>query len=109
VKVLRVAGANKEDHAKAAAWWMAHVQNSPYDWMAFPRLLLKAIFGDWFPKAAGKEWANWCTEGWANAWKHGAGIDVWGKTNPTPGTTDKRLEAGRFEDVTREMFVEVLD
>lgn len=102
IKVLRPARGSVLEGRAAQAWWLAHVLGSPYDYMAYPRLALKCVFGDVWKKAAGLEWANWCTEGCAKAWQLGAHRDVWGKTNPTPKTTGKRLSAGEFVDVTDE-------
>jgi hypothetical protein len=94
LRVLYPTGASAADGIMAAQWWQDNIRNSPYDYWAFPRLIWKALVADWWPKQAGKEWANWCTEGVANAWRIGAGIDPWKKTNPTPLTTLRRAESG---------------
>ena len=93
------AGAKAMDGGVAAKWWVQRVTNSPYDRCAFPRLLLKALFMDVWERQAGKEWSWYCTEGVRGAWQY-AGFDVWGKNNPTPGTTEKRVESGALEDWT---------
>lgn len=85
---------------RASDWWIRHVYGTFYDFAAFPRLLFKALFADIWTKTAGWEWANWCTEGVANAWKVGAGKYYWKKMNPTPRTTEKRLAEGIFVDVS---------
>jgi uncharacterized protein YycO len=90
VRVFRPIGATKEQGEKAAAWWKLNVLGTWYDWKAFPRLLLKCIFGDIFQWAAGDEWAWYCTEGIDPAWRIGGGIDIYQKVNPTPLTTEKR-------------------
>ena len=90
VKVLEAIGATVGDERLAAIWWMENIKGRSYDYWAFPRLLLKAIFGDWIPAAAGFEWAEWCTEGNYHAYLEGAGIDLYGKKSPTPMTTEKR-------------------
>ena len=63
VQLFEVNGVNRKRQAAAATWWMDNVLGQPYDSDAFFRLGLKVIFGDWFPKAAGKDWKWWCTEG----------------------------------------------
>lgn len=97
LRVLEVTGATKKQERAAADWWLENVKNSPYDYKGIFRLLIKAIFGNWFKSAAGWEWARWCTEGVAEAWKNGAKLDVWGKNNPTPLTTLTRLQQGKFQ------------
>jgi len=92
-------GAMSMDGRVAVKWWLTHVLNSPYDWSAFPRLLFKALFKDIWKKAAGHEWAFYCTEGVRDAWKFG-GFDPWQKNSPTPRTTEKRAEVGLFDDYT---------
>jgi len=87
------------DGSKACKWWLAHVRNSPYDYDAFPRLLFKAIFGDWWKKAAGKEWKFFCTESVRDSWMF-AGFDPWKKNSPTPRTTEKRADDKKFADYT---------
>jgi hypothetical protein len=96
------------DQNYAAAWWTEHVLNTPYDLLAIPRLLFKAWFRDWSHAAAGLTWANWCTEGWANAYK-AAHCDVWHNKNPTPYTTEKREREGKFTDVTRMVITEEIN
>lgn len=102
IRVYRPLGATPLDGLKAADWWVRNVQGKPYDWMAFPRLLFKCWFGDWFKRAAGWEWAWFCTEGVAGAWQRGARMDVFLKTNPTPLTTEKRVHfhPATLEDIT---------
>ena len=85
----------------ASAYWMLHVFGTPYDYFAYPRLMVKAFLFDWehssIPlfqwignKSAGWEWANWCTEGWSRAWL-GCGLDPLQTNNPTPLTVEHRL------------------
>ena len=97
LRVLEVIGATQRQERAAAQWWLDNVRNSPYDYRGIFRLLIKAIFGNWIKAAAGWEWARWCTEGVADAWKNGAKLDLWGKNNPTPLTTLNRFEEGRFK------------
>ena len=97
VIVLRPAGASPLNGSLAAAWWLRNAQGRPYDLGAYPRLLLKSIFGDICQRAAGWEWAWYCTESCRDAWRNGPSIDPWAKTNPTPRTTEKRLAAGAFQ------------
>lgn len=96
LRVLEVVDASQAEELAAARWWLDHVRNAPYNYLAFPRLLFKALVGDWWQKAAGLEWSKWCTEGVADAWRKGAGVDPWRKVNPTPLTTWKRNREGGF-------------
>jgi hypothetical protein len=111
IRVLEVVGATTEQEEAAADWWLDHVNNSPYDYMAFPRLLFKALFGNWINSAAGWTWARWCTEGIAesykfgtdtqgvrDAWKEGK-LYPWKKLNPTPLTTWMRWHQGKLRKV----------
>lgn len=100
VLVLRIPGASVVDGCLAAQWMESNIMGTPYDFWAFPRLWLKAKLGDWFPSQAGKEWAWYCTESVRAAWRM-AGFDPWAKNNPTPRTTEKRLQAGALTDVSR--------
>jgi hypothetical protein len=97
VLVLRPTGATAMQGSLAAAWWLRNAQGRPYDLGAYPRLLLKSIFGDICQRAAGWEWAWYCTESCRDAWRNGPGLDPWQKTNPTPRTTEKRFESGAFQ------------
>lgn len=90
LSILTVCGATIPQNLAASKWWLLNVNNRPYDMVAFPRLALKAVFGDWFPNAAGLRWANWCSEGVMQAWRDGANIDPYENNNPTPLTTLKR-------------------
>ena len=93
------ANCGRIDQARAAAYWVANIRNRPYDWPAFWRLSLKAIFGDRWKKAAGLEWANWCTEGVGEAYRNGAGIDVFENLNPTPVTVIKRWTERKLREL----------
>lgn len=95
----------------AAAWWMREVNGTWYDWAAYPRLLLKSVLGDLLPWPAGWEWAWYCTESCRQAWIEATksaelprGMDFWRKTNPTPRTTEKRVEDGALVDVTAKII-----
>lgn len=96
LRVLEVVGATTNQERLAAQWWLENVRNSPYDYMAYPRLIFKALFGNWIDSAAGWEWARWCTEGVADAWKCGTEFDPWNKLNPTPLTTWARWQQGKL-------------
>lgn len=87
---------DKVSQLKAATYWTQNIRNSPYDIPAFGRLALKAIFGDVCQKAAGLEWARWCTEGVQEAYLNGAGVDVFQNRNPTPVTVIKRWKEGKL-------------
>lgn len=95
-RVLEVVGATTEQEEAASEWWLDYVRNSPYDYKGIFRLLVKVIFGNWFKAAAGWEWARWCSEGVADAWRCGGESDPWGKNNPTPLTTLTRFKQGKF-------------
>jgi hypothetical protein len=92
-----IGGATAMQGSLAAAWWLRNAQGRPYDLGAYPRLLLKSIFGDICQRAAGWQWAWYCTESCRDAWLNGPAIDPWQKTNPTPRTTEKRLASGAFQ------------
>jgi len=105
VSVLRIPNTTKKDRLAASNWFRGHAAGMPYDYWAYPRLLAKAVFGDWIPSQAGKEWAWYCTESCRAAWAipgMSANFDVWHKNNPTPRTTEKRLEAGMLIDVSEQ-------
>lgn len=86
--------------ALASAWWLTHVLGRTYDYAAIVRLLLKALTADLFPWPVGWRWAWYCTEGVRDAYLKGAAVDIYLKNNPTPRTTEKRVEAGWLVDVT---------
>jgi len=98
VQLFEVHDVSKLRQGMAAAWWVGNVLGKKYDWLAFPRLLLKAVFGDRIKRAAGSVWKWWCTEGIKDAFKkyEGAGYDVYHNENPTPLTTIKRWQEGRL-------------
>jgi hypothetical protein len=83
----------------ASYWWLQNVKGTPYDFGAYPRLFAKAILGDICQRAAGWEWAWYCTESCRDAWRSGAGVDPYQKNNPTPRTTEKRIESGALQIV----------
>jgi hypothetical protein len=106
VVVYRPLSGTVEQGQAAAAWWKQHVIGSYYDWLAFPRLLLKSIVGDLFPWPSGWEWAWYCTEGVREAWRNATisaelpnGMDFWAKNNPTPRTTEKRAADGTLVEI----------
>lgn len=94
--LLRPADIAPDQGRQAAQWWLQNVQGKPYDIAAYPRLLAKAIVGDLCPWPAGWEWAWYCTESCRDAYLHACGLDLWGKNNPTPRTTEKRYAEGKF-------------
>jgi hypothetical protein len=99
-RVFRMPGLTEEMKARACEWWIDNVQGRPYDFAAYPRLLVKCIVGDLFAGEAGWRWANWCTEGVAKALSAGVQGDVYGTRNPTPLHTEKLVKAGVFIEVT---------
>lgn len=103
IEIYDVVNARPADRKKAGDYWTSHVLGTFYDFLAYPRLFLKILFGDRFKRAAGWEWAHWCTEGVANSWDVGAGCLVWQKSNPTPLTTEKRV-GSTLEAVTDIVF-----
>lgn len=91
--------------------WILHVRGRLYDFAAFPRLLIKAWLGDRLNSAAGWCWANWCTEGVAEAWRS-AGLDLYhGRNNPTPLSSEHEVDdiAGSLRDVTPFCLVDIDD
>lgn len=106
VKVFEVVDATKLDMRLVSNYWLTEVLGTWYDWMAFPRLFIKSVIIDILNWDCGWEWARWCTEGVAEAWREGAGRDVWGKKNPTPYTTEKRVRSGKLRDVTDKVLID---
>lgn len=104
VRVYRPLNSTPAIGLAAAQWWEANVLGKPYDYMAYPRLIAKALTCDLLPWPAGWEWAWYCTEGVRDAWR-AIGLDPWNKNNPTPRTTEKRVIEGRLLDVTDQVMV----
>ena len=100
LRIFEAKGATHDQEEDAAAWWLENINGAWYDFMAYPRLILKVIFGDYWQWAAGWEWARWCTEGVSESYLKGAKFDVYHKTNPTPLTTVKRAISGDLTDIT---------
>jgi hypothetical protein len=100
---------------QAATYWIDNVCSTPYDFIAFIRLFIKATVGDLSnskygflrrlgEKSAGLTWANWCTEGVAESFDKVTGGMIYGKTNPTPYITEKRVGIV-FDDITDSVIV----
>jgi len=104
-RIFEVVGATEEEERKAVDYWLNDVDGTWYDFLAFPRLFIKAVLIDKFDYPAGWEWAHWCTEGVAEAFENALGRNIYGKTNPTPLTTIKRVLDGVLRDVTSDMMV----
>lgn len=83
----------------AVAQWSDRVEGAPYDYLAIARIWIKYALVHLWDRAVGWEWAWYCTEGVAMAYRE-AGLDVYHKTNPTPKTTEKRLASGELIDLT---------
>lgn len=107
IKVYRVKAAEVGDGCKAADYWVAHVNNTAYNFLGILKLLVKYLFSSALTRTAGWEWAHWCTQGVAESWKNGTGLDPWHKRSPTPYTTEKRAEEGVFEDITSQVVKQV--
>lgn len=111
IRVLAPADYDHYDGLCASAWWVQHEDGLWYDFISYPRLILKAIFGDDFQWSRDMKW-DWCTEGCMDAWLEGAKKDYWrrpgyiGKIQPTPRTTQNRMNEGVFKDVTASCFAE---
>jgi len=76
--------------ANASMNWHLEVKGTPYDYMAYFRLMIKSLFFDVWSKAAGWEWANWCTEGMDRSFRpNPPGIDLYQTRNPTPLTSEQ--------------------
>jgi len=114
VRALWPTGASNVDGLWASHWWRTYVLGKPYDWFAFPRLLLRCALlrvneraalyladtpiARWLERSIGAEWAWFCTEGCRDAWHEGDTAKPWGeKTHPTPMTTQKRHASGALE------------
>lgn len=94
VRVLRPLRLSEDVCLQACDEWREHVLNLPYDWGAFPRLLIKATLMDVFDSAAGMRWCFYCTEGWQDSYRRAAGPrdEPWGGlTNRTPMHTGKLI------------------
>ena len=112
VRCLRKLASTSADGYRDSAWWIANVLPRPYDWYAYPAFAFKAAvkavlklcgkhvddLPDWAHED-GVEWAFYCTEGIAEAGVHGSGIDPYKKRNPTPRTTEKRVEQGLINPI----------
>lgn len=100
---------NHYDGLCASAWWIEHENGVWYDFVSYPRLLIKAFVGDDWTWTRDMKW-DWCTEGCMDAWLDGAQKDYWrkkgyiGKIQPTPRTTENRLRDDVFVDVTSTCF-----
>lgn len=111
IRVLAPADYQHYDGMCASTWWLQHEDGILYDFLSYPRLLLKAVFGDDWHWSRDMRW-DWCTEGCMDAWLDGAQKDYWrkkgytGKVQPTPLTTQHRYEDGVFVNVTEQCFKE---
>jgi hypothetical protein len=108
VSILRVPGLTPADRQAIVGAWYREVRGTFYDFMAFPRLLIKATVIDVCPRAAGWEWAHFCTEGCQKSFRVGtkSRIDPWRKDNSTPGTTEHRVYEGDILDVSESCLTE---
>lgn len=93
------------DGTRAGNNWYLYGACSPYDYLAFFRLFIKALFFEVSDKAAGWKWAHWCTESVKDCWLH-AGFNIYDTKNPTPLTTDHRC--GFNWSATHKINLEVL-
>jgi len=89
------AGKSRTDGIRSTNWWMANVKDRPYDYMAYPRIIFKCLFGDISDRAAGMEISFYCTEGWNMSWGN-----ILDNRNATPYTVEKREESGVLENWT---------
>jgi len=102
-RVYAVTGATRDQECGASDYYLEHVVGTWYDFAALPRLAIKSLLMDVWRKAAGWEWAWYCTEGVQTAYQ-AVGLTPWGKRNATPLTTEKRVSA-TLEDVTAAMLI----
>ncbi|MBU2177772.1 MAG: hypothetical protein KJ556_21980 [Gammaproteobacteria bacterium] len=103
VRVYEPMEADAEAMRRAARNWWMHLRGRPYDFMAYlPRLAWKALVSDWADSSvawkrrigrtpAGWEWAGWCTEDVAIAYRirPAPAIDLLQTQNPTPLTVEQ--------------------
>lgn len=105
VRVFEVVNATHADGVAASVWWKHNVCGTWYDFYGIYRLWLQYVRGKLRLRREGWEWASWCTEGVADAWRNATGLDPWAKENPTPYTTEKRVMQGKLKDITAEVVV----
>lgn len=99
VLVIRPTGSTPEQGQAAAWYWQTTVQGTEYDSPGIRHLSYR-FAAELLGNRVGHEDKFWCTEGWRDSWMLGACLDPWApKLNPTPGTTRRRLQQGRFEIV----------
>lgn len=97
VLVIRPVGMSDEQGQIAAEWWRKNVLGKKYDWVSIASLALTTLWRSIRNLRLDVETRWYCTEGCRDAIAE-AGLTPWHpKINPTPGTTYKRLLAGRFE------------
>jgi len=106
VKIYRVVGVSEHDMLWANYNWVMKIKGRPYNFMGYPRLMIKSLFFDWSDikptnkikqlmkwigdSSAGWEWAEWCTEGIDHAYrKWKPFIDIFQTENATPLTGDQ--------------------
>jgi len=89
VRVFRPLAWTSELGAAVARVWWRECLNRPYDVLAYPKLLLKALLGDWISGVAGWEWAHWCTEQVDLCYRLNGVVLFPGEENATPKHVEK--------------------
>lgn len=91
VKILKPLAWTSGKGRAAANEWVRKMTGCRYGYLYYPRLLLRAWFGEVF-NAGGNLREKFCTQTVALAWRDGAQTDIYAENVlPTPLTTEKRL------------------
>lgn len=105
VRVYEVVGASRSDEIAASVWFKSNVVGTWYDFWGIACLGWQYALGKVGRRRVGWEWGNWCTEGVAKAYREATALDPWKKANPTPYTTEKRVQQGVLRDITEDVLV----
>lgn len=82
--------ATAEECSQAAQNCLTNELGKPYDYAAYPRLLFKAVVGDWVQTVAGWKWADWCTQEVQQSYMAvPPEVDLFQTLNPTPMTVEQ--------------------
>ena len=93
VRVFRPRLWTPEKGKAASVWWCQNVLGRPYNYIAYPRLILRCVFGELLniPQLFDKILKiHFCTDSVSDSYLYGAFLDVYLNVLPTPYTTEKR-------------------